>query len=82
MFTPASIRPSSFMGDMQAPAEHHICVGLGGSWLQYLMDDNIVQVQSVGAVAHTGPITRALVWLRDLYICLMFTALWGMASSP
>ena len=47
---------------------------IDGSWFQSLMDANIVHDQSGDAVKLARGLTRALLWLRDLCMCLMFTA--------
>ena len=55
---------------------------IDGSWFQSLMDANIVHDQSGDAVKLARGLTRTMLWLRDLCMCLMFTASWGMAISP
>ena len=55
---------------------------IDGSWFQSLTDANIVHDQSGDAVKLARGLTRAMLWLRDLCMCLMFTASWGMAISP
>ena len=44
---------------------------IDGSWFQSLMDANIVHDQSGDAVKLARGLTRAMLWLRDLCMCLM-----------